>query len=102
MYYQGSVEAVIAAYQKAFPHVEPKFIDLDEIDLTKPVDPSYVLWMCQKIKHEKPNSYESAVKMGRWIGWIFREVELRGLWPNSYSRDLSRADKQAGRDLPHQ
>ena len=101
MYYQGTIEAVEAEIKNQFPDSVAEYHDLESGELLKPVLPSYLLWMCEEVRQMDISSLDDATKAARWLGWINAQVEFHGLWHNNCTRDLVRADKQAGLHLPH-
>ncbi|MDO8571650.1 MAG: hypothetical protein Q7R79_03140 [bacterium] len=62
--------------------------------------PAYLLWMVNEIETMDRTSAKACTKAGRWIGWVLSKVEDLGLWDNEKSRDFTREDVVAGRDLP--
>lgn len=96
MYYQNTVRAV----REMMGDVKSA-----ESDLSKPsqnVPQAHLLWMCDQLEKMDTESFDNALKAGRWIGWILAHVERNSVWSNARSRDLVRLDRTQGFDKPHQ
>lgn len=52
----------------------------------------HVLWMAEQIEACTDTSIKAAAKMGRWIGFMFCEMERLGFWDNKRSRELAQGD----------
>lgn len=60
----------------------------------------HIQWMCDQIESFDPYSLSAALKAARWIGWIYASVEQLGVWDNTVSREMARADSLFGFDRP--
>lgn len=98
MFYEATIKAVEMLVQELEPGVLAQELDIPK---SGPVPLPYLLWMAEEVKNMDTSSLELAVKAGRWIGWILREIEVQGFWDNNHSRDLTREDKVNGLDRPH-
>lgn len=66
----------------------------------------HLLFMVDEIEHGFPDKtlLGATAKAGRWIGWVFREMEMICRethlfhWDNHSSRNAARADVQSGQD----
>ena len=99
MYYQKTITAIRQRIEKEKPGTRPRFREFLD---SGPAPLSYLLWMCFQIEVMDTSSDESALKAGRWIGWILAHIEIHGLWDNTKSRRLVRSDHKKGFDKPHQ
>ncbi len=99
MYYPKTITAIRVRIEKEKPGTKPRFRELKEGGLA-PL--SYLLWMCKQVEEMDTSSIESAIKAGRWLGWILAHMEIHGLWDNAKSRRLVRSDHKKGFDKPHQ
>ncbi len=96
MYYQNTIQAFKRRLSEEFPGSQPS-----QTQEGAPVH-EYLLWMVIQIEQMDTASLDSALKAGRWLGWVLHAIEeTLGWWPNAYSRDIVRVDVAAGRDRPH-
>jgi len=93
MYYSVTIEKIREAL--------PGQAQFTELQCGYPPDRSYLLWMCDEIQKMETNSLDSAIKAGRWMGWVLAHIELCGVWDNNTTRDYVREDRLRGFDRPH-
>lgn len=99
MYYQKTVAQIRTAIEHTQPGTQPEYSELVPGEIAPY---SYLLWMCDEVQKMDTTSVDEAVKAGRWMGWVFAHLELRGVWENKSTRDLVREDRRNGYDKPHQ
>lgn len=99
MYYPKTVGQIRRRIEREYPGTKARYKDLRKDEI---VPPSHLLWMCREIENMNTVSIDSAVKAGRWLGWILAHMESRGLWDNRTSRRLVRSDHKKAFDKPHQ
>lgn len=98
MFYKRSVSGI----REAIEEVQPGTKAEESILVTgKPAPLEYLLWMCDQLEKMDTTSPDDAAKAGRWIGWIYANAEIQGLWDQCTTRSLAREDKQKGFDKPH-
>ena len=87
MYYRDPIYEIERRIHGAHPEVVPA-----EHPKAKPT-PAHILWMCEQVRSWTEDTLARAAKAGRWIGWIFANLErdLPG-WSNADSRRLAKAD----------
>jgi len=98
MFYEGTIRTLKNAIREKHPNIQSSYVDINEVKI---IPISYVLWMLDKVEKMETSSIDDALKAARWMGWIFREIELRGIWTNNQTRNAVRADRLAGLDKPH-
>lgn len=65
-----------------------------------------LLFMVYRIRSMDTQSLEAALKAGRWVGWMFRDIQElyrrlgKGDWDNTRARDIARADRDMQADRP--
>lgn len=99
MYYQNTISTLLEAIEEKYPGLEKRFFS--EIDCTRKLPMDYILWMLEEVQKMETASLDGAVKAARWMGWIFREIELDGIWTNTETRNHVRYDHLLGLDKPH-
>jgi len=57
--------------------------------------PAHLIWMMQEMQ-KFPDTRKGSAKAGRWIGWIFREVEIRELIDEARYLDELKQDSHNG------
>jgi hypothetical protein len=100
MYYENTIAEIKARIETVYPGTESLFMQpIILVDGLVPL--SYLLWMCNELQTWDTKSIETAVRAGRWIGWISAHFELHSLMKNNETRDMVREDREQGLDKPH-
>ncbi|GMQ95537.1 MAG: hypothetical protein BMS9Abin13_655 [Patescibacteria group bacterium] len=84
-YYPNTVTLIVSLIENKFGKQTP---ERDKNNM-----PAHIIWMTQEIQ-SFPDTRKGSAKAGRWIGWIFREVERMGLinearYLNELKQDVS-------------
>jgi len=98
MYYQLTIDRIRKAVELRRPGTVPAFKELKDHE-----QPSlaYLLWMCGEVEKMNINSWDEALKAGRWMGWVFAHIEFLGIWTNKDTREAVREDHRLHLDKPH-
>lgn len=98
MFYPATTKAVEILIQGVAPGITGQQLAVPKCG---PVSFAHLLWMIEEIRVMDTDSVDAAIKAGRYIGWVLREVESQGFWDNEHTRDLVRGDVQNGFHRPH-
>lgn len=94
-FYPISIEAAWLAIKQRFPGAVPdKSQGPQKGEIAKP---GYLLWMLAEIAGWD-GSMQSATKAARWLGWIFRDLEIQGLLDSEETKKLFKQDVAQGND----
>ncbi|GEM_PF-2074677 len=100
MYYENTIKEIRTRIKKVYPDTKPVFMQTIMLD-DGLVPLSYLLWMCDELQIWDTTSIDSAVKAGRWIGWVLAHFELHEFMENNETRDMVHEDREQGFDKPH-
>lgn len=96
-YYEIATEAAREIIRQNFPEAVPdKSQNPKKGEVSKP---GYLLWMLKEVSRFD-GSMNNAIKAARWLGWIFRDLEIQGLIDNEETKRLFKQDVTEGNDRP--
>lgn len=96
-YYKIAVEKAREIIRQNFPEMVPdKSQKPKKGEVSKP---GYLLWMLKEVSRFD-GSMKRAIKAARWLGWIFRDLEIQGLIDNEETQELFKQDTVQGNDRP--
>jgi len=98
MYYEGTIAKIRELIEKEAPGIEASYCEIESLE-HMPLQ--YLLWMCATVQEMDTNSVDEAVRAARWMGLVFRELEIQKILDNKTVRDLVREDRKKGFDKPH-
>lgn len=108
-YYENSLAAIENDLRALAVELEIKISPIEDPnseDVSGAVN--NLLYMVHRVRSMDTRSLDEAIKAGRWLGWMFRDIQglYRRLgkegWDNARARDVARADRLMQADRPEQ